>query len=648
LPKRQRSRTWIAAALLVGAIATLLVAWFFSGWADVRAQQRELRAGPTRAAELKAASLASELRSELARLVVREAERDYFHYQNLYHDPRTGPSFYVSTSPLATGPKDELVLGYFNLDHKGRLTTPTINDEAPHLSEPTRLAENRQFRDEVVRSFASKIPTTPAIDTSTLGADVVAEVAKPVKKKQVPPSVKSRIAEEEQLQQQSTKVVQLDVDSYAQNAAPNEVYWSNYIGNDSRNAYRNYPGNNPRTTQESAQLPEETKERLQVTRQEKQQPKPKTSIANERATPEDADQPKRVTVTISPFEWRTYPFAGQAALVALRHVDTPDGKIWQGFVVDRSTLTSWLASRAGESVAEIVVSNEGGSNEIAPGWELTVAANPRTLVGASAMSSEIATSFLARFVIIGFIAALAAMLVVGLVARAERMARERSQFAAAAAHELRTPLAGLQLYGDMLADGLGNPDKLRDYAKRMSEEASRLGRVVSNVLGFSQLERGNLSVEAKSGPLGEVLKELAERAEPALDRAGATLALDVSPDLRARYDRDAVIRIVGNLLDNAEKYGRGADDRTIELAAKETDAHVEVTVSDHGPGITQAARAKLFQVFSRGVDADGPAGLGLGLALSRSLAHAMSGELDYRDGTGGATFVLRLPKATES
>src|SRR5439155_23052077 len=130
----------------------------------------------------------------------------------------------------------------------------------------------------------------------------------------------------------------------------------------------------------------------------------------------------------------------------------------------------------------------------------------------------------------------------------EQLARERSQFAAAAAHELRTPLAGLQLYGDMLAEGLGDPDKLRDYAKRMSQEASRLGRVVSNVLGFSQLERGNLSVDARVGPLGEALRELADRAQPALDRAGAALALDVAPELRARFDRDALTRVVGNLL----------------------------------------------------------------------------------------------------
>jgi len=269
----------------------------------------------------------------------------------------------------------------------------------------------------------------------------------------------------------------------------------------------------------------------------------------------------------------------------------------------------------------------------------------RTLSQAADNADAIARTFLIRFIGVGSIAALAATLVLLLVMGAEKLARERSQFAAAAAHELRTPLTGLQLYGDMLADGLGDPGKMRDYARRMSEDASRLGRVVSNMLGFSQLERGNLSVDAQVGPLGRVLCELAERAQPALDRAGAALELDVTPDLRARFDRDALARIVGNLLDNAEKYARNAETRTIRLAALHRGDVVEVTVEDRGPGIKD--KTKLFRAFSRGVNSsDGPAGLGLGLALSMSLARAMGGELTYkpRDG-GGATFVLRLPPA---
>ncbi len=606
--KKSPARALYAAFLLAAALAVLLIAWFLSGWSEVRARQTLERTAASRAAERLGAELAHDLRGELAALISREVDRPYFHYQNLFHDPRTRGGISVAPSPLAAGPADPFVMGYFQLDAKGRATTPTVNDDVPDLSEPRRLAENKQFRDEVVRSFAV------ALAPANLGGALVAAAAvpKPVGKPPARPNSPPHPPAQAQAQVQApTQVVTIDNSAYFQNSNSNAIYQQS----DHAIAHQ-------------ADLPPAAAA-------------PASSAPLPREIPRPADP---VTITVSPLEWRTLPFAGVRTLVAVRQVDTPDGTIVQGFVVDRTTLTSWLATHAGAAVVELGT-GESASTEIAPGWHLTIGANPRALAEGAVRASRVATVFLLRFVIVGVIAGLAAALVVLLVARAERLARERSQFAAAAAHELRTPLAGLQLYGDMIADGLGDPGRVRDYARRMSEEASRLGRVVSNVLGFSQLERGNLSVEPCVGPLGQALCELADRAQPTLDRAGAILALDLAPDLTARFDRDAVARIVGNLLDNAEKYSRDATDRTIRLAAQVTADHIEVIISDHGPGVTREARTRLFRPFSRGVSADGPAGLGLGLALSRSLARAMAGELEYRPApTGGAAFVLRLPR----
>jgi len=545
---RPPRRALAAGVLVTALLGALLGAWFVSGWSDVRARQEQTRAAPVRAADERAAELARELRAELEALVAHESGRPYFHYQNLFHDPRASQGTSVTPSPLASGPEDKLVLGYFQIDAQRRVTTPTVNDEVPSLSEPTHLAEHRAFRDGVVRELASAL------------APGRAQVAA------------------------SSWSVQLDPSTYAQNNFSNQVYTQAPIA--------------------VAQGP--------------------------------------VTITVSPLEWHTLPFAGAPALVAVRAVQTPDGALSQGFVVDRTTVTGWLAAHAGDMVATL--SPGDGAHEIAPGWQVAVAPNPRAVHAALVDAHAIARGFVIRFAGVGALGALLAAMLVVLVVRAERLARERSQFAAAAAHELRTPLAGLQLYGDMLADGLGDPDKARDYAKRMAEEAARLGRVVSNVLGFSQLERGNLSVNAQVDSLGDALRDLADRAQPALDRAGAVLELDASPELRARFDRDALARILGNLLDNAEKYGRGADDRSITLAARDLGDRIEIVVSDRGPGIRDVS--ELFRPFSRGVTADGPAGLGLGLALSRSLARAMGGELRYRPGeTGGAAFVVELPRA---
>ena len=595
-------RSLYAAGVLAALVAALLTAWFYSGWHDVRLQQQELSQAPRIAADQRAHELARELHAELEALVTREVRRPYFHYQNLMHDPNASAGLNVSPSPLARGPENKFVLGYFQLNAQGHVSTPTINDDVPTLSEPEQLAENRAFRDRVGRDLSRELVATIA------AAGPPADQVAPLPPSPSPrPRVQPKASPPSPMQQ--AQVIQVDPNVYAQNSNSNLVF-----------------------SQQS-----------RVPRPPPNLPPPLPAPLRPEPSPVPTMRSAPVTITISPLEWRTLPFDGMPALVALRQVQTPDGAFAQGFVISRSTLTNWLATRTGGMLAELSPGESRGA-EVAPGWRLTVEPNPGTLAQAADDARAIRRAFLIRFVGLGSIAVLAAAFVVLLVVRAEKLARERSRFAAAAAHELRTPLTGLQLYGDLLAEGLGDPGKMRDYARRMRDEASRLGRVVSNVLGFSQLERGHLSVDAQVGPLGEALRELAERAQPTLDRVGATLALEVAPDLRARFDRDALARIVANLIDNAEKYARGSDDRTIRLSALDLGDVVEVSIEDHGPGIID--HTKLFHPFARGAtSSDGPPGLGLGLALSMSLARAMGGELAYKPrGGGGATFVLRLPR----
>jgi signal transduction histidine kinase len=671
-------RVLFAAALLGVLLAALLGAWFVSGWHDVRLRQEQARTAPIRAAEAKADELGRELRGELEALIAREVKRPYFHYQNLMHDPRASLGVSVSPSPLAGGPEDALVAGYFQIDSTGRATTPTINDDVPDLSEPENLAGNRAFRDHVTRDLVASLtpPKLPAGNVVVAAADPpghgprTANPTHGIDNSGSPPG----------LQAQQAQVFQIDPSSYVQNNYSNSVYWSQHDNNNNDNAGVFVPPDNGASVANAPPIaniqpandkpqiaepkPDALLEVPKSDEPERPTPEPaKPEVAKPPAakpvvkvprtkTPAPVAPPAPVTITVSALAWQTMPFAGTPGLIAIRQVQTPDGNLTQGFVIDRSTLTSELAGKAGDMVAELNRDDGKGARaslasrsvEIAPGWQLVVSPNPRTLLQSARDATAIAHSFLIRFIVVGGIGLLVAFAVLWLVVRAEALAKERSQFAAAAAHELRTPLAGLQLYGDMLAGGLGDQTKARDYARRMSEEASRLGRVVSNVLGFSQLERGNLSVDAQVGSLGEALCELADRATPALDRAGVVLDLDVAPDLRARFDRDALARIVGNLLDNAEKYSRDAEDRTIRLAAVDKGDVVDVIVTDKGPGVAKGAT--LFKAFSRGVPADGPAGLGLGLALSRSLAQAMGGELLHTDAEGGgASFTLRLPRA---
>jgi signal transduction histidine kinase len=252
--------------------------------------------------------------------------------------------------------------------------------------------------------------------------------------------------------------------------------------------------------------------------------------------------------------------------------------------------------------------------------------------------------FLRVFVGGAGIALLAGLCVVGLVWQADRLARQRAQFAASAAHELRTPLAGLRLYADLLADGLGDPSKMKHYAQSIAGEAERLGRVVGNVLGFSRLERGRMSVRVESGDLAETVREGLGRHQPALEAAGVQVVVD-SPETmdRVLFDRDAVVEILQNLLDNAEKYSRAAADRVLRVTITAEGECAVLRVMDHGPGIPAEQQKRLFKAFERGGGSDTPAGLGLGLALVKALAEAQGAVASHMDNMGGGSiFAVRF------
>lgn len=684
LPARRRlpQRTPLVGAVILGIVGSLLLGWYWAGAADTSARAAAARRRPAEEMRARTTAIADELRRDLDDLLRRESQRPYYHYTNLFRDPRsTSTGLSLSPSPLATGPGEPLVADHFQVGAAGEVTMPTINDEAPELSDLNRLAEHHAARNRLLsvaldlrqRALRDGEGTAVAavdvadVDSSNFGAvpdpDELLEPAPRVKE----PQVKRKVALEEgkmgkiamldsrgEGQYRSGKptkkppgkkqVDRLDPEVYAQNAAPERVY-KNIVGQQRKQA-----------------VPE---------------PVPVPSQNALRTLDRG-----RVNIVTAPLVWHTVTLAGAPTLVALREVSTPDGTLVQGLTADRLAIEQWLGDReleeevrlvhvpaapaaaadarkrgAGADASPEVFAEAAATSgvEVVDEWELIATPPAAALAAAAERADRIERGFLLRFVGVATVAALAGVFVVLLMAGAERLARERSQFAAAAAHELRTPLAGLQLYGDMLADGLGDPSKTRDYARRLSEEAARLGRVVANVLGFSQLERGNLSLSPAEADLVPVLRDLVARAEPSLDRLGAFVAIEMPAALSARFDRDAVVRIVGNLLDNAEKYGRGADDRTITLsaaalpsaAAGASAPHplVEIVVRDRGPGIDPVTSRRLFRPFSRGASPDRPAGLGLGLALSRSLAEAMGGSLEYRRAGEHTEFALRLPAA---
>ncbi len=358
----------------------------------------------------------------------------------------------------------------------------------------------------------------------------------------------------------------------------------------------------------------------------------------------------RVAVRVRSLRWQTMLLISGPTLAAVREVHTPVGVVLQGFAVAPEAVSQWLSAGALDlrfSASPIEAADSIMVLVGETGWNVSASASAAR-EEAALQARELVSDFHRNFAMLGLAVLLAAAAVVWILFQIDSLATQRARFAAAAAHELKTPLSGLLLHSEMLAENLGDPEHRQKYAETVTNEAGRLGRVISNMLDLARLERGGLVAQVSDGDIGRVVRARIDHARTRLEEAGVQIVLEIPPDrTSARFDDDATGQILDNLLDNAEKHTRGMTGRTIRVGLSEAASIFRVEVADNGPGIPRNARRSLFKPFNRPASADGTAGLGLGLALARSLARAQGGDLALDPHhTVGATFVLTVPKST--
>ncbi len=205
--------------------------------------------------------------------------------------------------------------------------------------------------------------------------------------------------------------------------------------------------------------------------------------------------------------------------------------------------------------------------------------------------------------------------------------RQKTVFLASAAHELKTPLAVIKGYYDLLLAGsLGRlTDKQRDILEESKESCERLVRLVSMFLNYSALESGKLVLQLRENDLRDCLDELSKRWSEAFQRKGVRLEANIDPSIPAfRFDYQKVQQVAANLLDNARPNS------------------VEVSVKDSGAGIPAEHHQEIFEDFVR-VDRN-TSGMGLGLAIAKRLIQAHRGKIWVEsDPGGGSRFTFLLP-----
>lgn len=223
--------------------------------------------------------------------------------------------------------------------------------------------------------------------------------------------------------------------------------------------------------------------------------------------------------------------------------------------------------------------------------------------------------------------------------------RLRSALLSSLSHDLRTPLVSIMGAASSLIsyDEALTPGNRRDLAQTIQDEAERLNRFVQNLLDMTRLGSGTLKPRIDWVDLADIVGGAVERAER-LTRSHA-VKVDIDPDMPLLCV-DAVLlgQVFFNLLDNACKYSPPGT--AIKVWARKAADHIAIEVADQGPGIPEADREKVFDMFYRVNLADSqPAGTGLGLAICRGIVEAHGGTIRAEAGLhgSGTAIIIRLP-----
>jgi signal transduction histidine kinase len=255
-----------------------------------------------------------------------------------------------------------------------------------------------------------------------------------------------------------------------------------------------------------------------------------------------------------------------------------------------------------------------------------------------------------------FVTLLAGMIVVATVVglryvvRQLELAQLKSSFLANVTHELKTPIALIQLAAETLdMQRVNSPEESRKFLRSITRETFRLSQLVDNILDFARLESGHHSLRLRPVDLGALVRETVDSLMPRFEDAGFRVEVDLPAELPpVMGDARTLAHCFINLLDNAIKYSRAQKD--VRVSAASDGDTVRVSVSDRGIGISPEDQKRVFEKFVRveaGLVHD-VKGAGLGLSLVDQIVRAHAGRVELTSAPGeGSTFTVILPVAAD-
>ncbi|MBT7086061.1 MAG: HAMP domain-containing histidine kinase [Desulfobacterales bacterium] len=227
------------------------------------------------------------------------------------------------------------------------------------------------------------------------------------------------------------------------------------------------------------------------------------------------------------------------------------------------------------------------------------------------------------------------------------LSERRQTFVSSVTHELKTPLTNIRMYIEMIEQGVARDmEREQEYFRIIGSESSRLSRLINNVLEFSKLEKNQRIFDLQEGDFNEVVKEVKDVMQEKIRQEGFIFKVNKKYTGVFKYDREVMIQVLINLIENSMKFGKGAPVRKITLTVMKERNSMKISLSDTGQGIPAFALQKVFGDFYR-VDNSltrTTGGTGIGLSLVKKFITSTGGSVHASNNNGaGCTITIALP-----
>ena len=283
---------------------------------------------------------------------------------------------------------------------------------------------------------------------------------------------------------------------------------------------------------------------------------------------------------------------------------------------------------------------------VLPGYELGISTKGTSI---QEIIRERTTTNLILIIVLDIFLILGVVLVFRNVKKEVQLAQNKSEFISNVSHEIRTPLALISMFAETLEMGrVPTEEKKKEYYSILTKESQRLTSIVNKILSFSQMDAGKKQLHLSDIELGSLVKEVLTTYDYHLNKEGFEVNANMD-EAWINGDKDLIIEMIINLIDNAIKYS--SETKKIDISIRKENQKAIINVTDQGVGISKADQTYIFDKFFRVSTGDlaKKQGTGLGLALVKQIVDAHNASIELKSEIGkGTSFIVYFPLIEKS